>query len=92
MSFAFAEIYHGAHAGMVYDAGVMKFEDIAAEASKLSEEERASLASRLLHGLETPIYEVSDAEVARRVREANTDPSVLITFDELVAGLRHRGS
>jgi hypothetical protein len=77
---------------MVYDAGTMKLEEIAAEASKLSEEERASLASRLLHGLETPIYEVSDDEVSRRVREAEADPSVLITFDELVAGLRHRGS
>ena len=69
----------------------MKLEDIAAEASKLSEEERASLASRLLHGLETPIYEVSDEEVGQRVREADADPSVLITFDELVAGLERRG-
>ncbi len=70
----------------------MKLEEIAAEASKLSEEERASLASRLLHGLETPVYEVSDGEVARRMREAEKDSSVLITFDELVAGLRRRGS
>lgn len=77
---------------MVYDAGVMKLEEIAVEASKLSEEERASLASQLLHGLETPVYEVSDDEVARRVREGAADPSVLITFDELVAGLRGRGS
>ena len=69
-----------------------KLEDIAAEASKLPEEERASLASRLLHGLETPIYEVSDDEVARRMREADADPSVLVTFDELVAGLNRRGS
>jgi hypothetical protein len=38
----------------------MKLEEIAAEASNLSEEERASLASRLLHGLETPVYWVSD--------------------------------
>lgn len=70
----------------------MKLEDIAAEASKLSEEERASLASRLLHGLETPIYRVSDEEVVQRVRQAAADPSVLITFDELVAGLERRGS
>ena len=52
----------------------------------------ASLASRLLHGLETPIYEVSDEEVFGRMREAEEDPSVLITFHELVAGLKHRGS
>ena len=75
-----------------YGGGVMKLEEIAMEASKLSEEERASLASRLLHGLETPIYEVSDDEVARRMREADADPSALVTFDELVAGLDRRGS
>ena len=33
---------------------------------------------------------MSDAEVKRRLHEADADPSVLITFDELVAGLRHR--
>ncbi len=70
----------------------MKLEEIAAEASKLTEEERASLASRLLHGLESPIYEVSDEEVQRRRDEANEDPSIMITFDELVAGLKNRGS
>jgi len=70
----------------------MKLDEIAAEASKLPEEERASLASQLLHGLETPVYSVSDDEVRIRMHEAETDPSVLITFDQLVAGLRHRGS
>lgn len=70
----------------------MKLEEIAAEASKLSEEERASLASQLLHGLETPVYWVSDEEVGRRRQEAEEDANVLITFDELVAGLRQRGS
>ena len=70
----------------------MKLEEIVVEASKLSEEDRASLASQLLHGLETPVYEVTDEEVVKRVREGNADPSVLITFDELVARLRHRGS
>jgi hypothetical protein len=70
----------------------MKLEEIVAEASKLPEEERASLASQLLHSLETPVYSVSDKEVSRRMREADTDPSVLITFDELVIGLRGRGA
>ena len=69
----------------------MKLTEIVVEASKLPEEERASLASQLLHGLETPIYCVPDEEVHGRLREADTDPSVLITFDQLVAGLRHRG-
>jgi hypothetical protein len=71
---------------------VMKLEEIVVEASKLLEKERASLASQILHGLETPIYEVTDEEVVRRVRAANANPSVRTTFDELVAGLRHRGS
>ncbi len=70
----------------------MKLEEIAIEASKLSEEERASLASRLLHGLETPVHEVSDEEVSRRMREAEGDPTVWMTFDELISGLRHRAS
>ena len=67
---------------------LMKLEELVAEAAKLPEEERASLASQILHGLETPVYEVSDAEVAKRIREAEKDTSVLITFDELVAGGR----
>jgi hypothetical protein len=78
-------------AGLHYDYA-MKLEEIAAEASKLTEEERASLASRLLHGLQTPVYWVSDEEVVRRMQEAERSPEVLITFDELVAGLRPRGS
>lgn len=70
----------------------MKLEEIAEEASKLSEEERASLASRLLHGLETPIYEVSDEEVLERIKEAENDSSVWLTFDQLVSGLKRRAS
>jgi hypothetical protein len=70
----------------------MKLEDIAVEAAKLSEEERASLASRLLHSLESPVYEISDDEVSGRMREADEDPRIMITFHELVAGLRNRGS
>ena len=68
----------------------MKLEEIAAEASKLCEEERASLASRLLRGLESPVYEVSDAEVSQRMREAEDDPDVWLTFDQLVSGLNLR--
>lgn len=70
----------------------MKLEEIASEAAKLSEEERASLASRLLHGLQTPVYGVTDEEVAARQREAEANPGVLITFRELVAGLKKRGT
>jgi len=40
----------------------MDLEEIATEAAKLTEEERAVLASRLLHGLESPVYLISDRE------------------------------
>ena len=70
----------------------MKLQEIAAEAAKLTEEERASLAAQLLHGLETPMNEVSDEEVVLRMREAESDPVVLITFEELINGLKCRGS
>ena len=68
----------------------MKLEEIATEAEKLSEEERAALASRLLHGLESPVYEVTDPEIRERMREAENDPAVWITFDQLVSGLNRR--
>lgn len=70
----------------------MKLQEIAEEASKLSEEERAALASRLLHSLESPVYHVADEELATRMREAEEDPKVWITFDELVSGLGRRGN
>jgi len=72
--------------------GGMKLEEIERETDKLSEEERACLASRLLRSLESPVYEVSDEEVERRQREAEADPSVWMTFEELVAGLKNRGA
>lgn len=70
--------------------GRMNLEEIASEASKLTEEERASLASRLLHGLKTPVYDVADNELSERMREGESDPTVWLTFDQLVDGLRHR--
>ncbi len=70
----------------------MKVDEIVREASKLPEEQRASIASRLLHGLESPHHWVSDEEVAERVREAEEDPSTLITFDEFVSGIKRSGS
>ncbi len=70
----------------------MKLEEIAQEAGKLPNQERAELACRLLRGLDVPEYDVPDEEVEARMREADEDPSVMIGFDELVEGLRHRGS
>jgi hypothetical protein len=70
----------------------MKLEELVTEASKLPEEQRASMASQLLHSLETPHHWVSDEEVAERIREAEEDPSVLISFDEFTSGVRRNGS
>ena len=68
----------------------MKLEELTAEAAKLSEDDRASLAARLLHGLEKPHHGVSDEEVLNRVREGDANDEVMITFDQLVSGLRFR--
>ena len=69
----------------------MKLEEIANEAAKLTEEERATLASRLLHDLDTPVYDVSDEELKDRIKEAESDPNIMISFEELVSGLKNRG-
>lgn len=68
----------------------MKLEGLSAEVDKLQEDERASLAARLLHGLQKPHDTVSDEEVMSLVREADENPEVMITFDQLVSGLRFR--
>jgi hypothetical protein len=70
----------------------MKVKEIVMEASKLSDEQRASIASQLLHSLDVSHHYVSDDEVARRVDEAEQDPSVLISFDEFVSGIQRSGS
>lgn len=70
----------------------MQVEDIVMEASKLPEEARASIASRLIHSLDTAHHWVSDEEISFRVREAEEDPSVLISFDQFVSGIKRSGS
>ncbi len=70
----------------------MKLREIAEEAAKLTEEERASLASQLLRGLEAPVHQVSDEEVLRRMEEAENDPAVLLTYEQLLDGLVKRGA
>ncbi len=69
----------------------MKLDELVSEASKLSEEQRASMASQLLHSLETPHHWVSDEEVSERIREAEEDPSVLISLDEFTRGVQRNG-
>jgi hypothetical protein len=69
----------------------MQLEELVMEASKLPEEQRASIASQLIHSLETPHHWVGDEEVAERISEAEKDPSVLISFDEFKSGIRRSG-
>lgn len=69
----------------------MDLDELTAEASRLSEPERATLAGRLLDSLDGPAHHVTDEEVARRIREAESDADTLISFDELTAGVGRRG-
>jgi len=66
----------------------MSVEEILSEASKLSEEERASIASQLIHSLPATHYSVSDDDVALRVQEAEANEDVLIPFEEFVEGIK----
>ncbi len=69
----------------------MNLEEIASEASLLDEESRASLAARMLQSLKPPA-EVPDAEVFRRMTEAEEDPSVLISQEEFLSGIDRRAN
>ncbi len=50
-------------------------------------EQRASLASFLLHSLPDPDYDVSDEEVAERVRESKAGEVEMLSFEELREGV-----
>jgi len=65
----------------------MTLVELTKEATSLPHEERASLVSVLLSTLEPPSYEVTDEEVERRRLEAESDSSVMISFEELKANL-----
>jgi hypothetical protein len=57
--------------------------EIEKQAAALPVEDRAALASFLLHSLPDPDHEVSDEEVAERVRQVKAGEVDLISFDEL---------
>ena len=57
---------------------------------QLSLEERASLASYLLHSLDAPDYDVSDEEVIRRVDELHSGKVQEMNHETLVKGLNLR--
>lgn len=57
------------------------------QAAALPVEQRASLASFLLYSLPNPNYDVSDEEVAERVRQTKSGEIETISMDELRKGV-----
>ncbi|MGA0332510.1 MAG: addiction module protein [Kiritimatiellia bacterium] len=66
--------------------------ELKSKVDQLSIEERASLASYLLHSLEAPDYDVSDAEVMQRVDELHTGMVQEMDHETLLKGLNLRNS
>ena len=65
----------------------MSLEEIEKQAAALPVEDRAALASFLLHSLPEPDHDVSDEEVAERVRQVKAGEVNLISFEELRRGV-----
>jgi hypothetical protein len=63
------------------------FADFKEMAAALPVEQRASLASFLIHSLPDPDYDVSDEEVAERVRQTESGEVATISMEELRAGV-----
>jgi hypothetical protein len=57
------------------------------QAAALPMEERASLASFLLHSLPDPDYDVSDEEVAERARQMKSGEVPTLSMAELRTGV-----
>ncbi len=57
------------------------------QVAALPVEQRASLASFLLHSLPDPDYDVSDEEVAERARQTKSGEVGTISMDELRNGV-----
>jgi hypothetical protein len=57
------------------------------KAAALSVEQRASLASFLLHSLPDPEYDISDEEAAERLRQMKSGEVETISMDELREGV-----
>ena len=66
---------------------MVSFAEFKEQVAALPVEQRASLASFLLHSLPDPDYEVSDEEVAERVRQTKSGEVATISMDELRNGV-----
>jgi len=65
----------------------MSVEELYAEARHLPHDKQGELIGRLLQDFGAPDYDVSDAEVARRVHEVDSGMVSDISHEELLAGL-----
>jgi hypothetical protein len=65
----------------------MVTQEIKNKVDGLSEEDRASLASYILHSFSAPIYDVSDEVVAQRVQDLQSGLVKEIDHASLVSGL-----
>ena len=65
----------------------MVTQEIKNKVDVLSEEDRASLASYILHSFSAPVYDVSDEEVAQRVQDLQSGLVKEIDHATLVNGL-----
>ncbi len=66
----------------------MSIEEICAEARHFTREERGELFAVLIDDLGRSGYDVSDEEVAQRVKETEEGIVQDISHDELIAGLK----
>ena len=66
--------------------------ELKSNVDQLSLEERASLASYLLHSLEAPQYEVSDDEVMARVEDLQSEKVQEMDHETLIKGLNLRNN
>ena len=67
--------------------GMTTLADFKELAAALPVEQRASLASFLIHSLPDPDYDVSDAEVENRVRQTEAGEATMISMEELRTGV-----
>lgn len=56
----------------------------------LSEEDRASLASYILHSFDAPNYDISDEAVTKRLQDLHSGTVKEIDHESLVDGLEFR--
>jgi hypothetical protein len=61
--------------------------EVQKQVASLRVEQRASLASFLLHSLPDPEYDVTDEEVAERVRQSKAGEVEMLSFEELREGV-----